>query len=66
MGRKYRQLTSQQRAEIAAYMVEHPDLMVKQVAGQFGVHPSRIYRIVNDFLEVKTVYLLKATEKPTE
>lgn len=64
--KKYKQMPHSQKLAIAKWIVAHPDLTVKQIAADLSLNRMMVYRIIYEYIEVKTVYALKATEKPAE
>lgn len=64
--RKYQQTSPEKKKEIALWIVSHPDLTIKQIAGQFDLSYVKVWRIIREYLEVKKVLVFKSTEKPPE
>lgn len=48
------------------FLVNNPNVPVKQVAAQFGMPVVAMYRAVERYLDVRKVYEFKSTEKPAE
>ncbi len=61
MGKKYKQLGKDKKLEIAEWIVAHPDMMVKQVAYDYGTTVIMIYRIIEEYIDVRRVYTLKVS-----
>lgn len=59
-------LTQEKKLEIALFFLRHQNMPVQQVANAFGIPRMAMYRIIYDYIDVKTVYTLKSTEKPSE
>lgn len=60
------QTTPEIRRQIAQWIIDHPNLTVKQIAIDLSIHPSMVYKIIHEFLDMKVRYSFKSTEKPTE
>lgn len=59
-------LSKEKKLEIATFIVNHPDLTINRIARSYGVSYFYIWRIIEEFIDVKKTLSLKATEKPTE
>lgn len=64
--KKLVRLSPEKKLEIALFFLRHRNMPVQQVANAFGINRMAMYRIIYDYIDVKTVYTLKSTEKLTE
>lgn len=64
--RRYKQLSKEKKLEIARWIVENPDVPVKQVAWNFLVSHMVIYRIIHEYLDIRKQYAFKRVLEPAE
>jgi hypothetical protein len=66
----YNQLPVEKKLAIAQWIIDHPDVQIKQIAIDNGLTYNMVWRIIKDFIDIKKVMSLKrpteAAERPSE
>jgi len=59
VGRKYSHLSKERKKEIAEWIVAHPNLTIKQIAVDLSLNYMMVYRIVEEYIDIRKTYTLK-------